>query len=136
MTQSARPMAPIEPVLDMHDIQGIAVPGFFKPHQTLLYLQLPKEEEALLRCRQLIAQLGSAVSTAADTLDDRRAHRRLAAGGRKKTARPRPLMAISFTYSGLSRLVPASYAIPSVAFKLGLPARSALLGDPTDPEAE
>jgi hypothetical protein len=31
---------PIEPVLAMQDIQGIVVPGFFKPHQTLIYIRL------------------------------------------------------------------------------------------------
>ena len=136
MSSAPHPLGPREPLLEMHDIQGIAVPGFFKPHQTLLYLQFPKEQEALVRFKRLLAKLGKEVTSAADALTDRRAHRQLAAKGRKYLSRSRPLLAIGFAYSGLSRLVPAAYAITSVAFKLGLPARSALLGDPTDPEAE
>lgn len=30
-----------EPVLEMADIQGIAIPGFFKPQQVLLYVRTP-----------------------------------------------------------------------------------------------
>lgn len=136
MIARAGPIPPVEPVLEMHEIQGIVVPGFFKPHQTLLYARLPKDEAALKRFRHLTAKLAKEVSTAAGTLADRRAYRKFAARSNRSTRASQPLIALTFAYSGLSHILPAAYGMPSVAFKLGLVARSALLGDPTDSTEE
>src|ERR1700735_438775 len=64
--------APVEPVLDMDDIQGIATPGFFKPHQTLLYIQVPDGREALLHFKAWLSDIAPEVATASITLTDRR----------------------------------------------------------------
>ncbi len=136
MSETASPAEPpYEPVLDMADIQGIAMPGFFKPHHTLLYLRLPPDSrEAIDHFKTWLARLADRLATAAQTLDDRRRHRRvrfaLAAAASKPSV---VLVAIGFSNVGLRRLTPGADDIPDEAFQHGLLARSALLGDPTDP---
>jgi hypothetical protein len=46
---------PLEPVLDMDDIQGIAVPGFLKPHQILLGIRYQRKEADMASLRTLLA---------------------------------------------------------------------------------
>jgi Dyp-type peroxidase family len=125
--------APLEPELELSDIQGIAVPGFFKPHQTLLAIRVPKDIN-LDAYRACLATLKIADGT--ETLKDRRLARKAA----NVTKRPKEhhvvLTAIAFTYVGLHRLVPGAYEIPSTAFKHGMARRSTLLGDPTDPASQ
>jgi Dyp-type peroxidase family len=117
--------APQEPVLDMGDIQGIAVPGFLKPQHSLLYIRLPKAgpdaPHFLAAFRSFLREF--LPSTAADTLADRRAHR----------DKHLVLKAVALSFQGLRTLVPDAAQFPSPAFRLGLGARSALLGDPTNP---
>jgi Dyp-type peroxidase family len=127
--------APDEPVLPMQDIQGIAVPGFFKPHQTLIGVECPVKPEVVQAFKKFLGATADEIATAARTLEDRRQFRA------KKTARARRrsttvLMAVGFTYQGLLKLTPGAAAIPSEAFRQGLAARSAFLGDPTDPKDE
>jgi Dyp-type peroxidase family len=122
---------PDEPVLDMQDIQGIAVPGFFKPYQVILgvrYDRAPYRIKALLG---FLRELAPNVSSAEATLRDRREHRLSAA---KSTTGRDPLIAIGFSFQGLFGLTPGADAIPSLAYKNGLARRSAMLGDPTDPK--
>src|SRR5438067_527535 len=69
------PAPPVEPVLDMDDIQGIAVPGFFKPHQTLLYVRVPEGRQALLHFKAFLGRVADEVSSAGLTLSDRRRFR-------------------------------------------------------------
>ena len=38
--------APLEPFLEMDDIQGMVVPGFLKPYHTLLGLRLATADDA------------------------------------------------------------------------------------------
>ncbi|MET4086925.1 Dyp-type peroxidase [Bradyrhizobium sp. S3.5.5] len=130
---------PLEPVLDMDDIQGIAVPGFLKPHQILLGIRYQRKEADMASLRTLLAKLTPDISTAADTLRDRREHRQLAkspssksSDQKQKTVFP-PLVAIGFGYQGLFDLAVGAALIPSVAYKNGMVARSALLGDSTTP---
>jgi hypothetical protein len=127
--------APIEPVLEMTNIQGIAVPGFLKPHQTLLYVRLPDNLGVLGQFRRFVGRLS--VATAAETLADRRIFRRSTDGSAER-ARSDALVlsAIGFTYQGLLKLTPGAYYIQSEAFKHGLPARSKLLGDSPNPSDE
>jgi Dyp-type peroxidase family len=134
---SALSTGPQEPVLDMLDIQGAVVPGFFKPHQTLLGLRIPDGGEIIHAFKQLLRKL--VISNAQQTLEDRRHHR----ARRRETGdrHPEPdsetaLLGLGFSYPGLRRLTPGTEAIPSEAFKLGLVARSSLLGDPTDAHKE
>lgn len=128
---TAEPSRPVEPCLDMDDIQGVAVPGFFKPHQMLLAIRYPRERADLTRVRVVIGALASEIATAAVTLQDRRDHRAVSKYGASR--RFPPLVAIGFSYPGLSDLTPGASEIPSPAFRNGLVRRSALLGDPTDP---
>ena len=64
-----------EPVLAMQDIQGIVVPGFFKPHQTLLGLQFPRGDLKIGQVKRFLEGISGKVSTAGQTLCDRRQHR-------------------------------------------------------------
>jgi len=123
---------PIEPRLDMDDIQGIAVPGFFKPHQMLLGIRYLREKADVARLKSLLSELASEIASAAVTLQDRRDHRMSTKSGAEKRVFP-PLVAIGFSYQGLFDLTVGASEIPSPAFKNGLVRRSALLGDPTDP---
>jgi Dyp-type peroxidase family len=122
---------PVEPVLEMDEIQGIAVPGFFKPYHILLGIRFGRDTTSIRDLRHLLASLTPRISTAAETLADRRAHR---SGEKKERVFP-PLLAIGFTFQGLIALTPGAIDIPSAAFRVGLPGRSALLGDPTRPGA-
>ena len=74
---------PDEPVLPMDDIQGIAVPGFLKPHQTLLGVLCPGKPEAVQAFKKLLGETAGEIATAARTLEDRRRFRQ------KRTARAR-----------------------------------------------
>jgi len=123
---------PPEPILDMDDIQGICVPGFFKPQQVLLGIRYAREQADIIRLRQLLSELASEIATAAQTLVDRRGHRQDAKPGATPRKWP-PLVAIGLGFHGLFGLTPGAADIPSTAFQNGLVRRSALLGDPTDP---
>ncbi|MFM0336858.1 Dyp-type peroxidase [Paraburkholderia fungorum] len=116
----------------MDDIQGICVPGFFKPHQVLLGIRYARERADIVRLRQLLSELAADISTAARTLTDRRGHRQDAKPGATPREWP-PLVAIGFGFQGLFDLTPGAADIPGIAFQNGLVRRSALLGDPTDP---
>lgn len=120
-----------EPVLPMSQIQGIAVPGFLKPHQTLLGLQFEGSPDSLRRVKQFLLEFAGQVSTAEVTLKDRRQHRFAQAKGKIRKAAT-PQIAIGFTYQGLLKLTPGAFDIPSAAFRKGLAARSGFLGDPSD----
>src|SRR5579862_2645304 len=125
--------APEEPVLPLEEIQGIAIPGFFKPHQTLLYLQVPSDA-SLDGFKRFLLSLP--VATGNETLADRRAARRAAASKGRPRAEHVVLVAVGFTYRGLLRLTPDAARMTSAAFKHGMVRRSVLLGDSTDPSAE
>ena len=137
--QAAPPSAPpVEPVLELDQIQGIAVPGFFKPHQTLLGLRVPDRAGADADFKALVRALAVDVSDARRTLDDRRSYRaeRHKTQTRHRTGNDVVLVALAFSQRGLLRLTPGAAAIDSDAFRLGMAARSKLLGDPADPRAE
>jgi Dyp-type peroxidase family len=118
-----------EPVLPMDEIQGIAVPGFLKPHQTLLGVVC--QEKAIQAFKDVLRQLAPEIATAAQTLADRRQFRES-----KAEKPPTALTAVGFTFQGMRKLTPGATAIPSEAFRQGLTARSPLLGVPTDLGAE
>jgi Dyp-type peroxidase family len=124
---------PNEPVLDMQDIQGIAVPGFFKPYQTLLGVRYERAPDRVAALQGFLRDLAPRVSNAAVTLRDRRDFRSAAAAGSKH--KRDPLIAIGFSFQGLFGLTAGADAIASPAYKNGLARRSALLGDPTDPKS-
>src|SRR5277367_3926951 len=90
------PRAPVEPVLDVDDIQGIAAPGFFKPYQTLIGLIFPRTDKGVADFQRVIGALE--IANCATTLADRRAHR-----GNSKLVAP-PLVAVGMGYLGLADL--------------------------------
>jgi Dyp-type peroxidase family len=123
----------------MGNIQGLAVPGLLKPHQTLIGIQIPPGFEA--NCKKLLVDLAGEVASADEVLTDRREFRRQRANARarflaRSGEQARTFVGLGFSYAGLVRLTPASAYMGGDAFKLGLVARSVLLGDPTDPAAE
>ena len=102
-----------EPDLQMDDIQGIAVPGFFKPHQTLLCLRVPDDPEVLAGFRSYMSEFE--VSSGTETLDDRRKHRDAAEAGLEEPEdSPRVLVAAALAYRLLQRLMPDASEMPSV----------------------
>ena len=140
MTGAPAQQALVEPVLDMDEIQGIVVPGFFKPHQTLVYVHLPRQRDGIDKFRGLLREFLPAVATAAKTLKDRREHRQIAASLRavsptrrapvRHAANREVLVAMAFSAPGLLKLTPGASEIPSPAFQGGMAARASLLGDP------
>jgi Dyp-type peroxidase family len=138
--------APAEPILDADEIQGNIVPGFFKPHQVVLALTLGDVRGAKDWIRALLPK----ITTLGQCMDSRikvRAHRGLGTNRRAALATPPPgvddvWLNVAFSRSGLTKLLAGGAYSADVAaftdagFQAGLAARSALLGDPTDPSAE
>jgi Dyp-type peroxidase family len=127
--------APPEAVLPLTDIQGMVVPGFLKPHQTLLGIVVADDKRPVADFKAFLRAFVGQVSTALETLEDRRRHRALELGRKRRTVR-RPLVGIGFTYRGLLKTTPGTSSLPSDAFRQGLAARSAYLGDPSRPKDE
>lgn len=113
-----------DPPLALDHIQGIAVPGFFKPHQALLLLHLPSPDPKPA-LGELLRMLDAGLfSTGRQALDDRARFREVGADG------PGLLRAIGFTSSGLDHSAQGlSATVPSMAFRGGMAARASLLGD-------
>jgi Dyp-type peroxidase family len=124
-----------EPVLPMTDIQGIVVPGFLKPHQTLLGIAAGNTTSAAADLKKFISDFSALVSTAKEALEDRRGHRSKVLARKTEAAR-KPLIGIGFTYRGLTKTTPGAASLPSDAFQQGLATRSAYLGDPVEPGNE
>ena len=132
----SRPHAgPPEPVLPMRDIQGIVVPGFFKPHQTLLGVAVsdthPKRSS---RFRKLTGALNISAPQPKPWKIGNFAPIKPKERGR--TPGRRTLSSGGFTFAGLRKLTWRAVNLPGDAFRQGLAARSAFLGDPTEPRAE
>jgi Dyp-type peroxidase family len=139
-------LPPEEPILDIDEIQGNAVPGFMKSHMTVVVLAIEDPEKA----RGWIANTLEHVTSLATVMKSRhrvRAARTLRPKGEQVGAVPSDLddvwVNLAFSYRGLSKLATGRAPLArslnefsDTAFKLGLAARSSLLGDPTDPDAE
>jgi Dyp-type peroxidase family len=125
-------VGPAEPVLELDDIQGAAVPGFLKPFQTLIGVQCSAGKEASFR--RLVGGLSPHVSDARLTLRDRRDHRASQRGNLAK--QPIALTGLAFSFQGLVKLTPGTASFESEAFRIGMLSRSELLGDPTDDSDE
>jgi Dyp-type peroxidase family len=126
---------PREPVLPMTDIQGMVVPGFLKPHQTLLGIVVTDDKRPAADFKAFIRAFAAHISTASEALEDRRRHRAFELGQKPRAVR-RPLVGIGFTYRGLLKTTLGASSLPSDAFRQGLAARSAYLGDPSHPKDE
>jgi Dyp-type peroxidase family len=124
--------SPVEPVLELDDIQGAAVPGFLKPFQTLIGVQCVTGQEA--NFRKLVGGISSNISNARLTLKDRRDHR---ASLQEHIAKePIALIGLALSFRGLIKLTPGARSFGSEAFLIGMLGRSELLGDPTDQSDE
>jgi len=135
---------PEEPVLDVEDIQGNVLPGFMKPHMRLISLVFGDVGQARAFLR------GLDVTSLKDVLGSRRRVREvrgLQPAGDKIGAVPDDLddlwLNLAVSYTGLMKLAGRSErrwaevdAFTDNAFRLGLCARSAGLGDPVDSNAE
>jgi Dyp-type peroxidase family len=118
---------PLEPVLPLGEIQGIVVPGFLKPHQTLVGVRFPQGSQNILKVKRFLARIAGDVSTAEQTLLDRRRHRIIPRDSQQGSEFV--MLAVAVSYSGLCKLTASASAMSSEAFRAGLLARSLLLGD-------
>ena len=123
---------PDEPILATHAIQGLALPGFRKRSQTLIYVRHAKSEAAVADVKAFLRTLQPRLASAAATLQDRRARGPRRPGDAWVPAPRAPLVGIAFTWPGLVCLAPSARRMASAAFRLGMGARSGLLGDPVD----
>lgn len=129
-------VAPVEPVLELADIQGASIPGFLKPFQTLIGINCDARIDSIKDFKRFIREMSAKLSTGVDTLADRRAHRALKFADRADEKPPEVLTGIAFSSGGLLKLTPGASTIPSDAFQRGLTERSTMLGDPVDPSNE
>ncbi len=122
------PDAPIEPELDIDEIQGAIAPGFGSAVQHLLGVRFADGASA----RSWLSQRIGEVSTLAEVNDGRNARRRAL-----RSEQPRPhtpvWTALTFSVDGLRLLGFDPAALGDVAFAEGMAGRSGLLGDPVDP---
>ena len=116
-----------EPLLALDQIQGLALPGFLKPHQTLLCVRHGRDAVSIRKVKSLLAHLACEISWGQETMQDRHRFRQ---GGLRRS---NPLLGLAFTWPGLCCLTKDAEQIQSPAFRLGLARRSALLGDPITP---
>lgn len=136
--------APVEPVLDVDDIQGNVLPGFMKPNMVLVALAIDDAPQA----RGWLRALATEVTTLREVMRSRRqvrAARTLRPTGARVGAVPAAVddvwCNVAITYAGMERLAAGTSLAPDLerfedpAFRLGLAARSSLLGDPVDPAA-
>jgi Dyp-type peroxidase family len=143
-SQPALRTAPVEPLLDVHEIQGNIVPGFMKPRMAVMALALGDLDQA----RAWIAALVPQITTLAGVMPSRlkvraeRLAKRVTAGYTDVVSElDDRWLNVAFSYHGVAALLAAggpsdADKFEDEAFKAGLAARSALLGDPTDPAAE
>jgi Dyp-type peroxidase family len=123
--------SPLEPVLDIHAIQGNVLVGFNKDFQTFLFFQLTDVAIA----KRWLRQITPRIATVAETLAFRRLFRAMRA---RALAEPEGMVTtwinIAFTNSGVQKLTsPADLdAFTDLAFKVGMAERASLLGDPVD----
>jgi Dyp-type peroxidase family len=123
--------SPLEPVVDVHDIQGNVLVGFNKDFQAFLFFQLTDVAVA----KRWVRQITPGIATVAETLAFRRLYRAMRA---RALAEPEGMVAtwinIAFTNSGVQKLTsPAELdAFTDLAFKVGMAERASLLGDPVD----
>ncbi len=135
-----------EPQLDVDEIQGNVLPGFMKPTLQLCALKIEDVELA----KGWIREISGEITALGETLESRRQVRALrsysplAEGtlGAIPAAVDDAWANISFSYTGLAKLLAGGSYENDLArfedpgFSAGLAARSPLLGDPIDPDAE
>jgi Dyp-type peroxidase family len=131
-----------EPVLRVDNIQGNILGGFSKDFQTLLFFKINNAAQFKAYLKTIIPL----VATSAEVISFNRLFKALR--DRRRDLPPDPddegesspikatWLNIAFSFEGLRLLTPTAAGITDEAFKQGLAARSAQLGDPTDPHSE
>jgi len=131
-TDPSRPPVPDEPLLAMDNIQGNGIVGFNKDFQTLLLLKIVNVPEFKRWLRSIIPF----IATASEVL----AFNRLFKAIRNRRGDSLTIQAtwinIAFSFHALTLLMEDADTFTDEAFKQGLAARSAGLGDPIEPDAE
>jgi Dyp-type peroxidase family len=145
---TARHLPPTEPILDGDQIQGNAVPGFMKPHMAVAALAIDDVAKAKTWCGD-VAPTVTTLAQANVSHEKVREHRGLGPE-RAEEARLGTVpddvddawTNLGVSCAGLTKLLGGGAfagdvgAFADDGFQNGLAARSALLGDPTDPTAE
>lgn len=128
---SAAPfLDPQEPVLELNEIQGNVVPGFNKPCEGFVFLEIRDASGAKL----WLKQQASRITTAAHVIGFRRARRlALRSNGLSVPSVSSAWLNLAFSAAGLRKLGMDTEAFHDPAFRAGMQARSVVLGDPTDP---
>ena len=134
MSNNSATTFPDEPVLDIHDIQGNILAGFNKDYQTLLFF---KVVEPLIAKTWLMA-IAPLISTVQEVLSFNRLFKLMRKRqGHDPSGMAVTWMNIAFSFDGLMKLTKEADQFQQDApFRIGLPKRSGLLSDPTDPTAE
>ena len=96
-------VAPVEPVLELADIQGAAIPGFLKPFQTLIGVNCDDAVDPIKDFKRFIRALSAKLSTGAETLADRREHRTLKFADKADQKPPEVLTGIAFQHRRSSK---------------------------------
>jgi Dyp-type peroxidase family len=130
----AQQAGPVEPVLDVHEIQGDSLAGFRKDQQDFIFLAI--DDVALAKAALL--ELVPRISPLGDVATFNHLFRSLR---RRRGELPGTLAVtwvnVAFSATGLTKLSSAQQVaqLADEPFKKGLAARSGGLGDPNDPSA-
>lgn len=120
-----------EEVLAVNQIQGNIVPGFNKDYQLLLFCAIADAAAA----KAWLAAVADEIATVAEVLAFNRLFRQMR--DRRGVEAPSLVTSwanLAFSYPGLVKLTPSAAEFPEgAAFRVGMPARTALLGDKVDP---
>jgi Dyp-type peroxidase family len=139
------PMPPFEePLLDIDEIQGNTLPGFMKPHMRLISLTFGDVAEArVFLASRDVTSLADAMHSRKKVRDKRTLQPSLQRLGTVPDDVDDLWLNAALSYQGLMKLAGDSRSrkaevelFDDEAFKLGLAARSAGLGDPVDKSAE
>jgi Dyp-type peroxidase family len=135
MTESHNDL--LEPVLDVHEIQGNILAGFNKDHQTLLGFAIEDPNQA----KKWIGLLSKQISALYEVQNFNKIHKSLSK--RLGVKEPPGINAtwtnVAFSYIGLKKLIEDMDDIDphfDESFKAGLTERAIGLGDPADKSAE
>jgi Dyp-type peroxidase family len=124
--------APVEPVLDIHDIQGNSLVGFNQDFQAFLFFKITDAPMA----KQWLRRITPRIATVAETLEWRRLFRAVRA---RTNSEPTGMVAtwvnVAFSNNGIRRLRSQHELdqFTDAPFKDGMERRARGLGDPTAP---
>lgn len=119
-----------EPVLELNEIQGNVLPGFNKPYEGFVFLEIRDATGAKL----WLKQQASRITSAANVIGFRHARRlALRSDGLSVPRVSSAWLNLAFSAAGLRKLGIDTEAFHDPAFRAGMQARSGMLGDPTDP---